>query len=129
MSKHRQSPEPDPDASSAAPPRPQAPMKLEGRVQELQRLSDGLDRATVGLVLGFAGMGKTALTCRLFDELERGDLTLEASLTAFERGIRLTRSCQQALDAALAHLPHARFVGERFAEVACAALAEFGGLE
>jgi exodeoxyribonuclease VII small subunit len=36
----------------------------------------------------------------IVDRLERGDLTLEDSLAAFERGIRLTRSCQQALDAA-----------------------------
>jgi exodeoxyribonuclease VII small subunit len=32
--------------------------------------------------------------------LERGDLTLEASLAAFERGVALTRTCRQALDAA-----------------------------
>jgi len=36
----------------------------------------------------------------LVDRLEQGELTLEESLDAFERGIRLTRSCQQALDAA-----------------------------
>jgi exodeoxyribonuclease VII small subunit len=36
----------------------------------------------------------------LVDTLERGDLTLEQSLVAFERGVRLTRTCQQALDAA-----------------------------
>ncbi|KAA6185080.1 exodeoxyribonuclease VII small subunit [Thiohalocapsa marina] len=37
---------------------------------------------------------------RLVDRLEQGDLSLEESLTAFERGISLTRSCQHALDAA-----------------------------
>ncbi len=36
----------------------------------------------------------------LVDTLERGDLTLEQSLTAFERGVLLTRTCQSALDAA-----------------------------
>ena len=32
--------------------------------------------------------------------METGELTLEDSLAAFERGIRLTRACQQALDGA-----------------------------
>lgn len=36
----------------------------------------------------------------LVDALERGDLTLEQSLTAFERGVQLTRRCEQALSAA-----------------------------
>jgi exodeoxyribonuclease VII small subunit len=36
----------------------------------------------------------------IVDQLERGDLTLEASLAAFEQGIRLSRGCQQALDSA-----------------------------
>jgi exodeoxyribonuclease VII small subunit len=36
----------------------------------------------------------------LVDKLEQGELTLEQSLAAFERGINLTRACQQALDAA-----------------------------
>lgn len=36
----------------------------------------------------------------LVDTLERGELTLEQSLTCFERGIELTRTCRQALDAA-----------------------------
>jgi exodeoxyribonuclease VII small subunit len=36
----------------------------------------------------------------LVDTLERGDLSLEASLAAFEQGVALTRACQQALDAA-----------------------------
>jgi len=36
----------------------------------------------------------------LVDTLEKGELTLEASLAAFERGIRLTRTCQKALDEA-----------------------------
>jgi len=33
-------------------------------------------------------------------ELESGDLSLEASLAAFERGVKLTRRCQTALKAA-----------------------------
>lgn len=33
-------------------------------------------------------------------ELERGDLPLEASVAAFERGMQLSRSCRQALDRA-----------------------------
>ncbi len=37
---------------------------------------------------------------RLVDRLEGEDLTLEESLAVFERGIDLTRACQQALDAA-----------------------------
>lgn len=36
----------------------------------------------------------------LVDRLERGDLTLEESLGAFERGVALTRACQRALDQA-----------------------------
>ena len=32
--------------------------------------------------------------------MEQGDLGLEESLQAFERGIQLTRTCQQALAAA-----------------------------
>jgi exodeoxyribonuclease VII small subunit len=36
----------------------------------------------------------------LVDTLEQGDLTLEQSLAAFERGVLLTRACQKALDAA-----------------------------
>ncbi|MGB5735713.1 MAG: exodeoxyribonuclease VII small subunit [Thiohalocapsa sp.] len=36
----------------------------------------------------------------LVDQLEQGDLTLEQSLAAFERGVNLTRTCQQALDTA-----------------------------
>jgi exodeoxyribonuclease VII small subunit len=33
----------------------------------------------------------------LVGRMERGDLSLEESLKAFERGIELTRTCQQAL--------------------------------
>lgn len=33
----------------------------------------------------------------LVERLERGDLPLEESLAAFERGVMLTRSCQSAL--------------------------------
>jgi exodeoxyribonuclease VII small subunit len=36
----------------------------------------------------------------LVERLERGDLGLEESLKQFERGIRLTRACQMALQAA-----------------------------
>jgi exodeoxyribonuclease VII small subunit len=36
----------------------------------------------------------------IVDTLEKGDLTLEESLTAFERGVNLTRTCQKALDQA-----------------------------
>lgn len=36
----------------------------------------------------------------IVDTLERGDMTLEESLSAFERGVALTRTCQKALDAA-----------------------------
>ena len=36
----------------------------------------------------------------LVDRMERGDLSLEESLQSFERGIELTRTCQQALSAA-----------------------------
>ncbi|NBC47944.1 MAG: exodeoxyribonuclease VII small subunit [Gammaproteobacteria bacterium] len=36
----------------------------------------------------------------IVDQLEHGDLTLEASLEAFERGVRLSRGCQQALEQA-----------------------------
>lgn len=33
----------------------------------------------------------------LVEKMERGDLNLEASLAAFERGVQLTRTCQEAL--------------------------------
>jgi len=33
----------------------------------------------------------------LVERLEQGDLPLEESLAAFERGVMLTRSCQMAL--------------------------------
>lgn len=36
----------------------------------------------------------------IVDQLEQGDLSLEASLEAFEEGVRLSRGCQQALDKA-----------------------------
>lgn len=36
----------------------------------------------------------------LVQHLEQGDLTLEASLEAFEQGIKLTRECQALLDQA-----------------------------
>lgn len=36
----------------------------------------------------------------LVDALEQGDQPLEESLQAFERGVSLTRVCQQALDEA-----------------------------
>ena len=36
----------------------------------------------------------------LVDQMERGELSLEDSLQQFERGISLTRACQQALAAA-----------------------------
>ena len=36
----------------------------------------------------------------LVEQMERGDLTLEESLTKFERGIALVRSCQTALQQA-----------------------------
>ena len=36
----------------------------------------------------------------LVNQMETGDLSLEESLQAFERGVALTRSCQQALKTA-----------------------------
>jgi exodeoxyribonuclease VII small subunit len=37
---------------------------------------------------------------QLVESLERGDLTLDESLKAFEAGIKLTRLCQEALASA-----------------------------
>ena len=34
---------------------------------------------------------------KLVEKMEAGDLTLEQSLEAFERGVKLTRACQEAL--------------------------------
>lgn len=34
---------------------------------------------------------------RLVSELEKGEMSLEQSLAQFERGVKLTRACQQAL--------------------------------
>jgi len=36
----------------------------------------------------------------LVEQMEQGDLTLEQSLQHFERGVQLTRACQQALQEA-----------------------------
>jgi exodeoxyribonuclease VII small subunit len=36
----------------------------------------------------------------LVEQMEGGELTLEESLSAFERGIALTRTCEEALKAA-----------------------------
>jgi exodeoxyribonuclease VII small subunit len=36
----------------------------------------------------------------LVQQMESGDLSLEESLKSFEKGIKITRSCQQALDSA-----------------------------
>lgn len=36
----------------------------------------------------------------IVEQLEAGDLPLEASLELFERGVRLSRECQKRLDAA-----------------------------
>ena len=36
----------------------------------------------------------------LVEQMERGELTLEESLASFERGVQLTRTCQEALKAA-----------------------------
>ena len=36
----------------------------------------------------------------LVESLERGEMSLEESLKSFERGVELTRSCQQSLQAA-----------------------------
>ncbi len=37
---------------------------------------------------------------KLVEQIEKGELTLEESLRDFERGIELTRKCQQALQEA-----------------------------
>ena len=37
---------------------------------------------------------------KLVASMESGDLSLEEALATFEKGIKLTRSCQQALDQA-----------------------------
>lgn len=37
---------------------------------------------------------------QLVRDLEQGELSLEQSLTAFERGVKLTRECQTALKTA-----------------------------
>lgn len=34
---------------------------------------------------------------KLVEQMELGDISLDESLKAFERGIKLTRACQQAL--------------------------------
>lgn len=37
---------------------------------------------------------------KLVEQMEQGDISLEESLKAFERGIKLTRACQQSLQEA-----------------------------
>jgi exodeoxyribonuclease VII small subunit len=36
----------------------------------------------------------------LVESMERGEMTLEEALASFERGVALTRSCREALEAA-----------------------------
>ncbi len=35
---------------------------------------------------------------QLVEQMEKGDISLEESLQAFERGIKLTRTCQKSLN-------------------------------
>jgi len=37
---------------------------------------------------------------KIVAEMEKGDMSLEASLNAYEEGVKLTRECQTALDSA-----------------------------
>lgn len=37
---------------------------------------------------------------KIVADMERGEMTLEESLQAYERGVKLTRECQAALDSA-----------------------------
>lgn len=37
---------------------------------------------------------------KIVADMERGEMTLEESLQAYERGVQLTRECQTALDSA-----------------------------
>ena len=47
---------------------------------------------------GVAGLDKSLEELEaLLKELESGELSLEAALERFERGVKLTRQCQQAL--------------------------------
>ena len=50
---------------------------------------------------GVAGLEKSLDELeKLLKELESGELTLEAALAHFERGVTLTRQCQKALQEA-----------------------------
>ena len=50
---------------------------------------------------GVAGLEKSLDELEaLLKELESGELTLEAALAHFERGVKLTRQCQRALQEA-----------------------------
>ena len=50
---------------------------------------------------GVAGLEKSLEELEaLLKELESGELTLEAALAHFERGVKLTRQCQKALQEA-----------------------------
>lgn len=46
---------------------------------------------------GFAFERSLAELEALVQKMESGDMSLEASLEAFEQGVRLTRDCQKAL--------------------------------
>lgn len=51
--------------------------------------------------LGVAGLEKSLEELEaILQELESGDLTLEAALEHFERGLKLTRRCQKVLQEA-----------------------------
>ncbi len=50
---------------------------------------------------GVAGLEKSLEELEaLLEELESGELTLEGALAHFERGVKLTRQCQKALQEA-----------------------------
>ena len=56
---------------------------------------------------------------QLVEQMEEGELNLENSLKAFEKGVKLTRECQQALQNAeqkvqLLMEQNGELIGERF---------------
>lgn len=68
------------------------------RVTRLHRVNRIIVEAAVDKQtkrLDFEGTLKEIET--IVERMEKGDLSLEESLQDFERGVRLTRTCQQAL--------------------------------
>lgn len=68
-----------------------------------KKTTDATESSTATDPLAISGLDFEAALAELealVERMEEGEITLEQSLSDFERGIALTRTCQQALTAA-----------------------------